>query len=305
MRRRVARRAVALADLEDRDVVAALAEVGRDDLEQAADQALAQDRVLARQRVGDGDRPAGRALLRLAVERRRRRGPGTARRSAARRGRTSRPRSGRRRRASRGRRRGPRAGRAVGRHRRVRQAGRDELVAADAGDLLGDVGLDREVAPPGRDGRVDDLVRRRARRRAASCPAATADARPGGRPAPSRCRPGRAARAARRSRSRRPEQPVDARRPERDVRRRRARPGSSRRAPGATVAAGPLGDEPRRPVRADPREPELLALLEAEARLGAEGVAEGRPADADRVEDGRLDDDVGRRLARPRTRRRP
>ena len=66
MGRRVARGAVALADLEDRDVVAALAEVGRDDLEQAADQALAEDRVLARQRVGDGDRPAGRALLGFA-----------------------------------------------------------------------------------------------------------------------------------------------------------------------------------------------------------------------------------------------
>ena len=51
--------AVALADLEDRDVVA-----GPDgrfvghDLEEAAEQALAHDRVLARQRVGDRDRPA-------------------------------------------------------------------------------------------------------------------------------------------------------------------------------------------------------------------------------------------------------
>ncbi len=59
------------------------------------------------------------------------------------------------------------------------------------------------------------------------------------------------------------------------------------------LAARPLGDEARRPVGTDPGEAELLALLEAQARLGAEGVAEGRPADADRVEDGRLDDDVG------------
>ena len=38
----------------------------------------------------------------------------------------------------------------------------------------------------------------------------------------------------------------------------------------------------------------VLALLEPKARLGAEGVALAGPADAHRVEDGRLDDDVGR-----------
>ena len=65
----LAGRPVALADLEDGDVVGPVPQVGRDDLEQAADQALAQDRVLARQRVGDRDRPAARALLGLAVER--------------------------------------------------------------------------------------------------------------------------------------------------------------------------------------------------------------------------------------------
>ncbi len=63
---------------------------------------------------------------------------------------------------------------------------------------------------------------------------------------------------------------------------------------GRDLAAGPLGDEAGRPVGTEPREAELLALLEAEAGLGPEGVAEGRPADADRVEDGRLDDDVRR-----------
>ena len=62
--------------------------------------------------------------------------------------------------------------------------------------------------------------------------------------------------------------------------------------PRATVAAGPLGDEPGRPVGAEPGQPELLALLEPQARLGAQGVAEGRAADAIGVEDRRLDDDV-------------
>ena len=40
-----------------------------DDLEQAADQALAEDRVLRRQRVGDDDRPAAGTLPGLALER--------------------------------------------------------------------------------------------------------------------------------------------------------------------------------------------------------------------------------------------
>ena len=89
-----------------------------------------------------------------------------------------------------------------------------------------------------------------------------------------------------------PEQPVDPRRPEGDVRERRlgrVRIDDARR----DLATRPLGDEAGRPVGADPREAELLALLEAQAGLGPQGVAEGRPADADRVEDGRLDDDVG------------
>ena len=155
--RRVVRRAVALADLEDRDVVASLAQVGRDDLEQAAEQALAQHRVLARQRVGDGDRPAGRALLRLARELARRRGPGTLdhlRRDEGEGDGLGQP--GTRERLADGVAHLERVV-AVGRHRRVRQGRRDELVAADADDLLGDVGLDREVAAPGRDGRVDDV----------------------------------------------------------------------------------------------------------------------------------------------------
>jgi len=51
------------------------------------------------------------------------------------------------------------------------------------------------------------------------------------------------------------------------------------------------------PIGADAGQPELLALLETQAGLGAERVAECGPADADRVEDGRLDDDVGGRVA--------
>ena len=50
---------VALADLEDRDVVAAAALVRVDDVEQAADEVLAQDGVARRERVRDGDRLAG------------------------------------------------------------------------------------------------------------------------------------------------------------------------------------------------------------------------------------------------------
>jgi hypothetical protein len=46
-------RPVALADLEDRDVVTTLPGVRGDHLEEAPQEALAHDRVLARERVGD------------------------------------------------------------------------------------------------------------------------------------------------------------------------------------------------------------------------------------------------------------
>src|SRR4029079_7183693 len=65
-------------------------------------------------------------------------------------------------------------------------------------------------------------------------------------------------------------------------------------APGGNGPAGPLRDQPRRPVRAEPGEPELLALLEPEAGLAAEGIALAGSPDRHRIEDGRLDDDVGR-----------
>ena len=103
---------------------------------------------------------------------------------------------------------------------------------------------------------------------------------------------------------RRAQEPVDAGRPERDVGRRGLdRVGVD--GAGGDLAAGPLGDQASRPVGAEPGQPRLLALLEAQARLRPERIAEGRPADADRVEDGRLDDDVRRRVADLGARRRP
>ena len=252
--RRIAGRAVALADLEDRDVVAAVAQVGRDDLEQAADEALAQDRVLARQRVGDDDRPAGRVAAPARRRARRRRAAGN---------RSTDPRRDERERHDLGQ-AGPgerladgvadleRVG-PVGRHRRVRQGRRDELVAADADDLLGDVGLDREVAPPGRDGRVDDLVVAGRSTSSGLVPGGDRDPRARRPRAPSRSRRGPAARAARRRRGRCPS-------------RRLTRAGRNATCAGGgldrvrvdrarrDLAAGPLGDEPGRPVRADPRQ---------------------------------------------------
>jgi len=47
-------------------------------------------------------------------------------------------------------------------------------------------------------------------------------------------------------------------------------------------------------LRFEKRQAVLLALLEPKARLGAERIAEGRPPDRHRVEDRRLDDDIGR-----------
>ena len=54
--------------------------------------------------------------------------------------------------------------------------------------------------------------------------------------------------------------------------------------------AGPLGKELRGSVGAEPGQSELLALLEAEAGLAAQRVAERGAPDRDGVEDGRLDD---------------
>ena len=62
-------------------------------------------------------------------------------------------------------------------------------------------------------------------------------------------------------------------------------------------AARPLGEQLGRAVGADPRQADLLALLEPGARLGPEREALGRPPDAHRVEDRGLDDDVRRGVA--------
>jgi hypothetical protein len=84
--RRVAR-PVALADLEDRDVGAPVPQVGRDDLQQAAEQTLAKHRVLSRERIRHGHRSATRpAPARRGAPSSRH---GIARPSPVRRGRTS------------------------------------------------------------------------------------------------------------------------------------------------------------------------------------------------------------------------
>ena len=92
------------------------------------------------------------------------------------------------------------------------------------------------------------------------------------------------------------QQPVDPRGPERDPRRPRL---VGRGVDSATGdhAARPRLDELRGAVGADPGQPRLLALLEPAARLGAQREPLGRPPDAHRVEDRRLDGDVRRRVA--------
>jgi hypothetical protein len=255
--------------------------------------ALTQDGVLARERVGDDDRSSRGALLRLGLEfsvvpsretldqlrgdEREGDGlgdPGARERLAD---------------------EIPDLERVVpvGRHLRVGRPGGDELVAPDADDLLGDVRLDREVTTPGRDGCVKDLG------------LAGVDVErlgPGGDPHPG---PGGGRRGLDPDTGEQrallvgveggTEQAVDAGRTERDVRRSRLdRVGVDRT--GRHLPARPLGDEACRPVRTEPCETRLLALLEAEAGFGTERVAEGGAADADRVEDGRLDDHVRRPL---------
>ena len=102
----------------------------------------------------------------------------------------------------------------------------------------------------------------------------------------------------------RAEQAVDPRRPEGDVGRRRL-VGFVSTAPGATSPPAHSSDQAGRPVRTESGEPELLALLEAQARLRPKRVAERCPPDADRVEDRGLDDDVGGGVADLGARRRP
>ena len=275
--------AVALADLEDRDVVAGRGGGSSTRPRRGCPTSdRPEDRMVHRERVRDviGRPPAGVPPATGGVS-------ATPSANALddarrRRARGSRPRSGRRRRASRGSRRGPRA--ATARNGGIgvsRQDRRDRLVAADAGDLLGDVGLDRDVAAPGRDDRDEErlvagssIVERLRRRPRPDDPVDSAAP-----PARSRCRRGRGARAARRPRApcRAGGSPAPAGTAT------RVGPGSSgscRRGRGATEPPAHSAIEPRRPVGAEPGEPELLALLEPEARLGAEGVALAGPADA-------------------------
>ena len=152
----------------------------------------------------------------------------------------------------------------VRRHRCVGQDGGDGVIPTDAGDLFGDVGLDHEVAPPGRDRGEEGLglpsvdLERLGRRR-------HHDLRAG------RCRHCRDADPLEdirlfRGGGRRADQAVDAQRPEGNERRRRfgrIRVDSTDR----YLAAGPLADEPSRPVGTELGEPVLLALLEPKARL--------------------------------------
>ncbi len=66
--------------------------------------------------------------------------------------------------------------------------------------------------------------------------------------------------------------------------------------PGRGTTAGPGQDQLRRPIGADARETVFLALLEAQAGFAPQGVPEGGPADAHRVEQGRFHDDPRGRL---------
>ena len=68
-RRPVDGRAIALADLEDRDIVTAMAQVGRHDLQEAPEQALAHDRMQPREWVRHDDRCPAWRLVRFACRR--------------------------------------------------------------------------------------------------------------------------------------------------------------------------------------------------------------------------------------------
>ena len=162
--------------------------------------------------------------------------------------------------------------RAVVRQRGVGRLGRHQLVAADAGDLLRDVGLDRDVAAPGRDERGHRrAVARRDDERIG--PERDDDLRTVGGGLGLDADPGEEL-ALLVGRELGAQQAVDPRGAERDARRGRARRAPCRRDPGrrrrppTRRAAGPCGR--RRSARGG-----LLALLEPEARLGAQRVGAG------------------------------
>ena len=178
--------------------------------------------------------------------------------------------------------------RSEGRHLGSGQARRDRLVARDPCDLLGHVRLDEDVAAPCRDdGRQGGHIGRdiegpRARRDLDGCRL--------GRCLDAHADPRQECRLFVRGESR-AEQAVHPRGTECDPRRQWF-VGGRVDPTGSDGSACPLGDERRHPIRADPREAGLLALLEAKTRLRSERVSMPGPPDGHRVEDRRLDDDV-------------
>ena len=285
--------AVTLADLVHSHVVTPVAKVRRDDLQQAAEQTLAQDGVLAGEWIRDTDRAPGGPLIRLgcggAVIWHRKQFD-HARRDQRRRDDLAEP--------------GPHEHLpdrvadlhrlvAMRRHGGARQGGRHSLIAADPDDLFGDVRLDDQIAAPGRHGRepglgvtaIDDERLR---------PGRNHD--PGAARCGLRLDPDTGEEAALLvGVELGPEQAIDPSRPVRNARRRwfdRVGVDRARR----DGPASPLGHETGGPVRADPGEAGLQALLEAQAGIGTQGVAERRLADVHRVEDRRFDDDLRRPL---------
>ncbi len=182
--------------------------------------------------------------------------------------------------------------RPVVRHRRVGGLRWHGVVARDAGDLLGDVGLDVEVPPPAGDDRDERGLGGRHAEGLLSLRDGDGGPRGGGlEPDADPLEERRLLHVGEGG----AEQPVDAAGTERDP----LRPWLGGRrvdSPGGRGPARPGHDELRDAVGADPGEADLLALLEAEARLRAEGAVEGRAADADGVEDRRFHDDVAGRL---------
>ena len=284
--------AVAIADLEDGDIGTTLPFVEGQDVEQAADQLAAQDGVLRGKRVRNRDRIPDRRLRegdtvvigrpsQPGLVQRRDKGVGDdfcqpgAHESVA--DELTDPQ-----------RRWP-----VGRHQRVGQMRRSGLVATNTGHLLRHVGLDNQVPAPGRHHRDERFLGTRVddkglwldcdldagARRGRFCVHVYASQKA----------------ALLVCGNRRAEQLPHAGGPEGQLCRGRL----LRRSVDATFrdrTAGPGERELRDPICPDAGETELLALLEAKARFGPQGVPMAGPTDADRIEHGGLDCDLGRRI---------
>ena len=160
------------------------------------------------------------------------------------------------------------------RQRGLRLAGRDPAVAVAARDLLGDVLRRHHVQAMLGHGDVQPPLARRRHRE----PQRRQELRDR--------RRGRAAgRAGAPSVAARPSPHVAV-----------AAPGRCRRSP-RHPGAGDLRDQPRRAVRGEPRQVVPDPLLVAQAGLGAEPEPARRVPDRRPMEDGRLEDDPGRRVA--------